>query len=198
MILKNNKCLGYCKVSDNNEVYDIFLREAKNLQFLKDKGVEHIPSVLFCGELKENLYCFIQTTERNFKEECDAKITDAVIFEYLDKVFNLTKEEIEYKETDFYYALQRLKIKLDLLNQNKNLVYSVIKSVELYLAKNDTEYCFYHGDFTPWNSFIVEKHLFVFDFEYAQRTCVKYLDFFHFFTLYIKFRCLESIFSFFL
>lgn len=182
MILKNNKCLGYCKVSDNNEVYDIFNREAKNLQFLKDKGVEHIPSVLFCGELKNDLYCFIQTTERNLKKECSAKIVDGVIFEYLDEVFNLTKEKIEYKETDFYYALQRLKIKLDLFGQNKNLVYSVIKSVELYLAKNDVEYCFYHGDFTPWNSFIVKNHLFVFDFEYAQQTSIKYLDFFHFFT----------------
>lgn len=182
MIVKNNKCLGYCKVSDNGDVYSIFCKEAKELQILKDKGVEHIPNVLFYGALKTNLYCFVQTTERNCKSAHVANITDDVVFEFLDKVFNLTKEKIEYKRTDFYSALQRLRAKLDLLGHNKGLVYSAISSVESYLTKNDVDYCFYHGDFTPWNSFTINNHLFVFDFEYSQRTCIGYLDFFHFFT----------------
>ena len=44
------------------------------------------------------------------------------------------------------------------------------------------EWSAYHGDFTPWNTFVDDGQLFVFDWEYAQRSCPPLLDKYHWFT----------------
>lgn len=38
-----------------------------------------------------------------------------------------------------------------------------------------------HGDFTPWNMYVTQKHLHLFDWEYAREDYPLYFDFFHYF-----------------
>ena len=181
MIMKDNRYLGYCKLSDNKEMFEIFRHESEVLNLLKNKGVDSIPSVLFCDELKNGLFVFVQTTERAGLVR-KAMFGDKEVFSFLNEVKSLTSQKMDYLETDFCKTLKLLKSNVCLLGDKKDDVLRVIDRVEEYLVKNKYEYCVYHGDFTPWNSFIVNDRLFVFDFEYSQKSYPIFLDFFHFFT----------------
>ena len=52
--------LGYCKVSESEEIGGIFQRECETLGKLMAKGVEGIPECLYCGEIMKGVYAFVQ------------------------------------------------------------------------------------------------------------------------------------------
>ena len=56
--------LGYCKVSNKQNIKAIFKYEQKVLDTLMKKGVKQIPACLYCGTLKEDIDLFVQTTQK--------------------------------------------------------------------------------------------------------------------------------------
>lgn len=183
MINQGKKCLGYCKVTDNPEVFSIFQKESADLLYLKSKGVSCIPEILFVNEIKDlpGVFLLVQTTmrERVIKT---AAINDSYVFDFVSQMYDLTKNKMSYAGSDFAQSVHLLKnyIHLFKMEEQQNILHA-IKEVEKVLI-NSYYYSAYHGDFTPWNSYVVDTKLFVFDFEYCQKYTVPYMDYFHFFT----------------
>lgn len=177
-----NKLLGYVKITENQEIANIFYKEQRYLDWLKECGVKNIPTCLFCGKVKDS-YIFIQDTIKTQKSVMVHMLGTTQV-DFIQRLHACTKTKCMYTESDYYETLSRLKQKKDFV-----FGYDVsCKNFERGLAliegslQEKCEFSAYHGDFTPWNSFQENEELYVFDFEYAKKTYPPYLDVFHYFT----------------
>ena len=183
MAANKDRVMGYCKITDKKDIFTLFDNEFNNLKYLQFRGVCHIPTPLFCGELPfANLYAFFQTTERNGKVKY-ANYRSQEVLDFIKDLNNRTKLDIPFHNSDFAHSLIRLRKNLIFINDNK-MKKTFADGVNL--IENNKEcfklFCASHGDLTAWNSFIVDKHLFAFDLEYFKKSNPLLCDFFHFFT----------------
>ena len=199
MINKNKKCLGYCKITDNPEVFSIFQKETSNLSYLKTKGINNIPKILYVDEVKElpGIYILIQTTNRDGSIRI-ATVYDICVFDFVSQLHESTRCKMNYADSEFAQSINILKIYLHFFrSSDREVILQSIDEVEKSFVR-PSYYSAYQGDFTPWNSYIVNKKLFVFDFEYFQKYTVPYLDYFHFFTqtcIYNEYMTADAIFD---
>lgn len=200
LISKGNNILGYCKLTDNKCVRDLFLEESKCLTYLHSKGVINVPTSLFCGHLpyRESIWAFVQTTSREKKVKI-AKYTNRQLLDFVLELNSKTKVYMPFHETDFSKSLDKLGQHLFLLGNNKQqrILENGIKVVKT--NQNSFKFfCAAHGDLTPWNSFITKEGFFAFDLEYFKNSYTPWYDFFHFFTqemLYRKYAKAVQIYS---
>lgn len=204
LIVSQDNYLGYCKLSDNPDVIEIFKKEQLSLDYLAQKGVQNIPTIKCCLPMTDNsrIWLFVQTTQRN-KHATIAKHDSKELYVFIEEMRRCSKIKIDFHESDYFKCLRRLKGLLSIIQDTPyyDIVDKSIRIVESYLNKTEVAYSAYHGDLTPWNSFIVDGHLYAFDFEYFQKTYPPYADFYHFFTqeyIYNKYACGEKIYSEFL
>ena len=179
----SNEILAFCKFSANPRICDSLRKEAECLAYLSQKAVGAIPKVLFLEKLDEVQSVFIQSTEKNFGASTLHDITDQHI-EFLIDLSNKTQRPCQFIETDYCKSLCEFKDNYHKIPYpyDKDFIENVIQLIEVRMT-GVNEYSFYHGDFTPWNTYLTEKNtLEVFDFEYASYTYPKLLDVFHFFT----------------
>lgn len=182
-LILGNKILGYCKISDNQEVGEMFARESEILTHLHNCGIRTIPIPLYAGEWHRCTYLFVQSTCKTHQSR--------VVHEwgtlheaFLNNLYATTRQELQFEQTDYYITLTKLCQHLGwLLSEDmratvKNAIDKVIKNN----SGKKVEYCAYHADFTPWNMFVERGKLFVFDWEYACLTYPPMLDRYHFFT----------------
>lgn len=177
------RILGYCKVSDNKEVAELFNRENALLRTLNKSGVNNVPRILSAGEWRNGVYMLVQTTRKTDRSQVIhdwGHLHDGFLRDMAVK----TKQRLVFEETDYYKTLNELSMHIDWLpsDEGRELVRGVLEKV---LNKNKhkmVEYSAYHADFTPWNTFVEQGELFVFDWEYAQMTYPPMLDRYHFFT----------------
>lgn len=183
MINQGRNCLGYCKITDNPEVFSIFRNESGDLSYLKSKGIQSVPDVLFVDGIDElpGFYLFVQTTKRNGVVRT-AAIDDGCVFDFVSQMHELTQNRMSYAESDFAQSVNVLKnyIHLFKTDAQKDILHAVVE-VEKMLVE-PCSYSASHGDFTPWNCYVINEKLFVFDFEYFQKYTIPYIDYFHFFT----------------
>ena len=175
------KILGYCKISKKEDIIDSFYREAAFLTELKDRGLLNTPSVVFCGRYKE-YGIFIQSTSKLFSSFTKHELS-AEHLNFIKEFCKKTSVQIDFPSTEYYAMLQRFKEFLQgKSNQEVLILKNAIEIVELELS-NVNRFSFYHGDFTPWNTYYTNSdNLCVFDFEYARHTYPVHIDLFHFFT----------------
>ena len=209
LISKRERILGYCKLTNNKNIMELFHNESKSLAYLRDKGINSIPTSLFCGNLpfSQQTCAFVQTTcrERNVQF---ATYTNQKLYDFVKEVNAKTKVSIPFCESDFSKSLNKLKQHLFLL-EDKNMQNTLRNGIKAVNANQNSfkYFCASHGDFTPWNSFIVRNRLFVFDLEYFKYSFAPFHDFFHFFTqemlynkyanaeqIYLKYKNLRSLF----
>ena len=184
MQLSNNgRILGYCKLSMNNDIKELFEKECGILERLCKSGVTSIPKALYCGTLTGGIYIFVQSTEK----QSSSKVVhewSVLQEEFLAQLHENTKTTLVFEESDYYTTLSELEQRLEWLPQNidRTIVANAIAVVKKKYSNKDVEFSASHGDFTPWNMFANGKKLFVFDFEYAAMTYPAGLDRYHFFT----------------
>ena len=184
MQLSNNgRILGYCKLSMNNDIKELFEKECGILERLCKSGVTSIPKALYCGTLTGGIYIFVQSTEK----QSSSKVVhewSVLQEEFLAQLHENTKTTLVFEESDYYTTLSELEQRLEWLPQNidRTIVANAIAVVKKKYSNKDVEFSASHGDFTPWNMFANGKKLFVFDFEYAAMTYPVGLDRYHFFT----------------
>jgi hypothetical protein len=178
-----NRILGYCKLSDNDETISLFHGETRILKTLRDRRVMDIPQCLFCGRLQDGTGIFIQSTMKTNNSKTVHKWTK-LQEQFLANMYEKTKQELLFEDTDYYQMLLALKQHLEWLPDNidKNIVELSIYQVMSAFCGKKVEFSAYHADFTPWNMFVERNRLFVFDFEYARMTCPPKLDRYHFFS----------------
>lgn len=179
-VYKGKQILGYCKVSESDDIYRLFKHEKVVLDELNGMDVHGIPSCIFCGELAKGYYVFVQSTIKTLQSKYIHSLTDNAIG-FLTDLKACTAVTCRFSDTDEYKWIKLLvHDKLSLLGDHERTV--VCKSVEIldgYFRDRECIFSAYHGDFTPWNMFEEQGKLFVFDFEYAGLRYIPFLDIFH-------------------
>lgn len=173
--------LGYCKVSSRAEIDALFQKEQEILVFLHKAGMSGIPVCLYHEQLKNGLYVFVQSTKKNGSSATIHR-WDRCHDMFLQRLYQCTQKTLLFEQTDFYKHLRYLEEHISGL-PNIEMVHIVQKALKLQMRKKGhfVNYAACHGDFTPWNMFVERGELFVFDWEYAVRTCPIGIDYFHFF-----------------
>ena len=180
-ISKGDKILGYCKVTENPEIYSIFQHEQMVLEYLSDHGIASIPRCIRCEALGDNKYVFVQTTVKTLNSDVRHELGPLEL-EFIHQLAENTKVTMDFKQTDFFQSIQRLQEGLGVLKENGFHTYElgeICRNVTAYY-QNHNRFSAYHRDFTPWNSFVENGKLFVFDFEYAALQYPAYLDAIHY------------------
>lgn len=199
-VSKGSEILGYCKISNNEEIFRIFKHEQIVLNKLNKTMVNNIPQCLYCDLIQFEdikVYLFIQSTIKTITSNVEHKIKKKH-FEFLNKLTEQTKVDISFNKSEYYIMIQKLKGNLKYLSdiycfndkvdndigiiEGYEIINKAIKRVEVLLSCNTQVFSAFHGDFTPWNMFFEKDELFVFDFEYAKITYPPKIDIFHYFT----------------
>ncbi len=181
-IFDGQKILGYCKVSDKDSIGELFSREKRLLDFLNERGMSGMPKVLSIGKTHSGFHYMVEDTAKTLHSTYP-HIWDEKQAQYLHLLEEKTRVTLPYEQTDFYHLVRKTEEQIDWIDKTyREAVEQTIQEVDLHLKGKNVECCVAHGDFTPWNMFINDGHLFVFDWEYAQRTCPPGMDHLHFFT----------------
>ena len=178
-IFYKNDILGYCKITKNKEIFKLFEREKQTLDYLNSIGIKNVPVCLDCRAIKNVYYTLVQSTIKTLGSTIKHKLSDKHLV-LIEELANKTKVCVGYENSDFGKMIQSLSQHLNIFNDDdrKYLEKGINVVDEFY--KDKTTFSFYHGDFTPWNTFEDKERLFVFDFEYASKSCPQYMDLFHF------------------
>jgi len=100
--------------------------------------------------------------------------------EVLEELADINTTWMTLDESPFWTGLNE---KIESLKDN-NYFYTTIKSVLHKIQKklNSSPLPFHmsHGDFTPWNTYLVGEKLFIFDWEYSDNKALPGRDLFHF------------------
>lgn len=180
-IYEGHNILGYAKVSEKECVKQLFDHEEIMLKELKEIGIKNIPQCLFNEKLDENQQLFVMTTEKNEKSVAIHSWSKwhEIFIEDLERK---THKKILFEGSDYARMMQNLSCRTNCLPPEQAAV--VLNSIKRIKKEHFGKYydmAVMHGDFTPWNMFVQDNHLFVFDWEYAKRTCPMGLDKCHFF-----------------
>ena len=177
---KEGGILGYCKLTDNPNVWINFQKEYRLLDELKAEGINEIPEGLSCQEIKKGEYLFIQSTVKTRHSQYPHGWSE-VHNQFMRELYDKTCREMVYEQTDFYRQIKLLEERLDWLVSMRPTIEEAIKYVNALFQGKEIGVSAYHADFTPWNMFVENGRLFVFDWEYALMTCPPGLDRYHFF-----------------
>lgn len=180
---QGNRILGYCKLSTNNEIKVLFEKESDILTRLAECGVKNIPQALHCGTLKSGMHIFVQSTAKSVSSRVIHEWSD-LHEDFLAQLHDKTKQRITFEESDYYSTLLSLEKHMDWLPDNigKETIANAIAAIKQEYCGREVEFSAYHGDFTPWNMFVENDQLFVFDFEYSAMSYPPGLDRYHYFT----------------
>ena len=178
-IWHRSEILAYCKVSDNDQIRQLFERESITLTRLHEAGVTQIPRSLFCGTIGSN-HVFIQSTTKTNRSQTAHQWTQQH-WDFLTLLHEKTKIKCRFEDSDLAKSLISLEGYFGYLSQEHAATISrAIDIVRINYGGREVEFSAYHGDFTPWNMFVERNKLFVFDFEYSSSSCPPYMDMFHF------------------
>lgn len=173
--------LGYCKFTENQEIYRIFQHEQKVLKYLEDCGITNIPKCIRCDLVEAGKYIFAQTTIKTRKSEVRHELGMPEL-DFLRGLAEHTQTTSAFEHTDFYQSVQKLYRNMNALEEKGYHTQNVRKACDNVVAyyQHQTEFSAYHRDFTPWNTFVENGTLFVFDFEYAAYQYPACLDAIHY------------------
>lgn len=180
-IFNGEKILGYCKIGDGERIQALFEHEQYILNTLSQCGVAHVPQCVGVFPLSESETAFIQTTEKKVGAKIEHRFGKKQR-DFLNELWERTRENVRFEETDFYKSMLYLRDNIHLLCAEYRQC--VTEAIETLLRKYSHGKVFWgvcHRDFTPWNSCVVGGNLFVFDFEYALRYGPKEIDGWHFY-----------------
>lgn len=171
----------YAKVTEDEDVAKTFEREIGNLKYLKDRNINNIPEVLGNEEI-DGLKIFLQSTKKLPNETVQLDF-GKVQLDFLKDIADKTKIKMSYQETDFFQSIQYLKEHIeDFGQEQQHILKNAMDVIENVLTEKECEYAFFHGDYTPWNVYYVNKKIYAFDFEYCKKTMPCYMDAFHYLT----------------
>ena len=172
---------GIAKVSSNVSVKPLLKHEAEMLNYLNrlDLKTALIPKVLFCGEINGS-----EVLVTDSLKTARTKTLTTLSEEHIDFLREVA-EKTTVPKTDFgecFLAALRNKYQAvaekltDEWRQRLEKAIGVIAGSVKALGTG----CLAHGDFTPWNTFLVDGKLYVFDWEYANHTYPRGYDMIHF------------------
>jgi hypothetical protein len=175
--------LGYCKIGDTPQTKAILQNEANMLSLVRGLSLcnTRTPELLYSGEQVSGDFYLIQSTSKDHLSAAPL-IPDDRHLDFLKRLTEQTKSKSFSPESACYRDV------FDGLYSIRGCageeLYQEIKSTlewaSRILTRAKVMLCLAHRDFTPWNTFVNEGRLFVFDWEFARPNWTPLTDAFHF------------------
>lgn len=176
-----SRILGYCKISGNPEIVSLFQHERDYLQWLRDCKLKGVPHCIACEQQPTGEWIFVQSTVKSMRSEVDHALGSRQI-NFLEQLHTKTMVCCTFQDSDLYRSLLRVEHCFYSFSNDEQFIirqgYDFIR--QHYIGSEQYTFSAYHSDFTPWNMFVEGGQLFVFDWEYATRTSLPYLDMIHY------------------
>ncbi len=175
--------LGYGKIGDKPSIRKIIENEAQTLSRLKnlDLGEADVPEVKYLGGIHSDAIFFIQSTCKGHLSS--APLTPQTIHaDFLFRLFNQTKIVTDFEKST---CLKEVSARLQSIDRKISEDWSILLARALRWCSGKIGRCklplgLAHLDFTPWNTFLSNGRLFIFDWEFAREAWIPLYDAFHF------------------
>lgn len=175
--------LGYCKIADSSHTKTVVENEANIIKLVAgmDLGDAITPDVVFSGETADGITVLVQSTKKRHLSSAPL-VPEAMHSDFLGRLFKETRVDLRFREAPVYMEVMDRMHGLEGYADNRLLrdlaeafewSSGVIDEAEIPLG-------FAHRDFTPWNTFLVEGRLYVFDWEFGRTKWIPLSDAFHF------------------
>lgn len=175
--------LGYCKVATNPQTKEVVDNEAQTLKLLLgvDLGAATVPELIFCGELPDATTVLIQSTRKKHLSSAPL-VPETIHNDFLTRLFAETRTQQRFKESAAYREIADRLAAVEGFADRKLMrdLFSAFEWSARVLDDAKTPLCLAHRDFTPWNTFLAEDSLYVFDWEFARTAWIPLEDAFHF------------------
>lgn len=169
--------LGYFKLTNSKSIYSLFEKEYDLVTYLHSVGMNNVPNPI-CVKKIEDEYVYFQTTKKSI-DSIVPNDYNTLINNFLCELYDRTFENIKYEHSAIYRNIHDLEFgKRRCVFKEKYMYY--LSLFDEQLSNKTVEMCIAHRDFTPWNMFIENENLFVFDWEYASKEYLPMMDMFHF------------------
>lgn len=182
-VSRRNEICGYVKYSRDPAITTLFEAEQKKLAWLREKGVPNVPECMALRVLEDSTEVFVQSTQKQLDSKIEHEFGD-MQKQFLDSLYEMTKVPLRFEYTDFFKTIQYVRHYIqntDIFHKKEHgIVEQAIQSILDAYSNRIVEFCVCHRDFTPWNTCVTGNTLFVFDWEYAQKTYPRGIDQCHF------------------
>lgn len=181
---QNNSTKYFVKVALTEQSKDLINNEKTILNELNKYQYQNltIPKII---ESDEN-YITIDNIAPN--NQTQSSTLNEIHLNALDEIYSKTIDNKSIKNSTYFEVIKENIEELSnrSLNKNfdKNKIEILIKNMKIILESLNSEkeisFAYGHNDFTPWNMFVENNHLYLFDWELAKKNIVLLYDFFHF------------------
>ena len=178
---RRGKLKGFAKLTRNANVRQLLLHEANTLKYVSNLGLQtaYVPKVLFAGDIG-NVHMIVTDTLKTPRTKTKTHFAvehRAFLQELAEKTTPKDPVSVEVIAKDFRTRFNRISPHLE--NVWCGRLEKAISALEgqstLKLGAGLS-----HGDFTPWNTFMANGRLYVFDWEYAEESRPISNDIIHF------------------
>lgn len=177
---RHGKIEAYAKVSESPAVVALFEHEQALLDTLQAKGVQNIPRCIDCKELPEGGTIFVQSTVKT-KHSSVLHEWTALHDDFLNNLHTRTAFTMPFENSDYANMLADLEqILTRVPDEYRKAISQAMADVRTTWGEEEVTFSAYHADFTPWNMFVENDKLFVFDWEYGRLSYPAMLDRYHF------------------
>lgn len=164
---RDGKIKGFAKVSRNPLVKPLLAHEAETLNYLHTLGLKTVlvPSVLFCGVIG-GADVLVTDTLKTERTKSTTMLNGAHIA-FLQELAEKTADS-DTDGSNWYGAELRTRLEMVSDRLPEDWRRRLEKAIDVAVDHGTWgPRTLSHGDFTPWNTFIVDGRLYVFDWEYA-------------------------------
>ncbi len=175
---QEGKVLGYVKVGWNEETKRLIQNEIRMLHYLKGRDLPFlIPQIVYAREWKEYFIC-VQSPPPHYASPAPQE-WNHFYEEALKAMAFLSLKYQRLIESAFWKHLS------DRISgmENGYFRHAVERFMERVLSRcgdKEIPFHFSHGDFAPWNAFLVSNSLYLYDWEYAFEDAPAGYDLIHF------------------
>jgi len=170
--------LGYVKIGWNEETKRLVEHEAQMLRTLTDESLPfRVPHVISTNEDGGRSIC-VQSRPPEPVRPAPGKM-DAVYLEALNALVARNLRWLPLSESSFWQHLQEQKKKVRSV-YCRHLLEMAMEQISERWGGCELPFHYAHGDFTPWNAFIANGSLYLYDWEYALKEAPAGYDIFHF------------------
>ncbi len=179
----SGEILGFGKIAISNQAKELLEHEHKMLQFLQklDLGGAFVPDVKYFGLIPTIGKLLLQSSKKRplSRSHLDP---NTLHLDFLSRLHHQTATTSEALKERFFEQVGR---RLDWL-QGKisaglgHCLQTSLMGLRNLLYDKDIPFGMAHRDFTPWNTYLYEGHLGIFDWEFAEKSWPPLQDAFHF------------------
>lgn len=172
---------GYAKVSRNPAVQMLIQHEAATLNYLQILHLQtaNIPNLVFSGVIAD-AHVLLTDTLKTPKTKSVTQLQKLHV-DFLQELAEKTTKPVE-SNSDWLVVELRSRLMLVESRLTPEWRARLEKAIEkIAIQKADIgQPVMAHGDFTPWNTFVADSKLYVFDWEYAEHALPIGSDLVHF------------------